>query len=94
MWDVRNTKTELAYAVGYESHFYIQETEGGYDYSLYDRHFELVDGGVLENEDIEIHDAADEILADFLADDYDTDINVDKVSEDPEWLMGQVESKW
>lgn len=88
---MQSKKTELAYAVGYESHFYIQETEGGYDYSLYNRYFELVDGGVLENEDIDIDTAAASILADFLEEGYDTDVDVDQVPEDPEWLMKQVE---
>ena len=52
---------ELAYQVG-KRYFAIQVTEEGYDYSFYDEDFRLMDGGVYENDEISIEEAADEIL--------------------------------
>lgn len=45
-------------------YFAIQETEGGYDYTFYDQDYKALDGGVYENPDIPIWEAAEEILAD------------------------------
>ena len=52
---------ELAYQVG-EQYFAIQTTEEGYDYSFYDEDFRLIDGGVYENDEISIEEAAEELL--------------------------------
>lgn len=53
----------LAYKVG-ELYFSIQETEGGYDYSIYDSDYNLLDGGVYDDPDISIHEAIDRIVVD------------------------------
>ena len=55
--------SELAYEVG-ERYFAIQRTEEGYDYSFYDEDFHLMDGGVYENDEISIEEAAEELLED------------------------------
>lgn len=55
--------SELAYEVG-ERYFAIQTTEEGYDYSFYDEDFRLMDGGVYENGEISIEEAAEELLED------------------------------
>ena len=55
--------SELAYEVG-DRYFAIQRTEGGYDYSFYDEDFRLMDGGVYENGEISIEEAAEELLED------------------------------
>ena len=55
--------SELAYEVG-ERYFAIQRTEGGYDYSFYDEDLRLMDGGVYENDEISIEEAAEELLED------------------------------
>ncbi len=52
--------SELAYEVG-ERYFAIQRTEEGYDYSFYDEDFRLMDGGVYENDEISIEEAAEEL---------------------------------
>ena len=52
---------ELAYEVD-EQYFAIQVTEEGYDYSFYDEDFRLIDGGVYENDEISIEEAAEELL--------------------------------
>ena len=52
---------ELAYEVE-ERYFAIQRTEEGYDYSFYDEDFRLMDGGVYENDEISIEEAAEELL--------------------------------
>ena len=53
---------ELAYEVD-EQYFAIQVTEEGYDYSFYDENFRLIDGGVYENDEISIEEAAEELLS-------------------------------
>ena len=55
--------SELAYEVG-ERYFAIQRSEEGYDYSFYDEDFRLMDGGVYENDEISIEEAAEELLED------------------------------
>ena len=55
--------SELAYEVG-ERYFAIQRTEEGYDYSFYDEDLRLMDGGVYENDEISIEEAAEELLED------------------------------
>jgi len=44
--------------------FAIQRSEEGYDYSFYDEDFRLMDGGVYENDEISIEEAAEELLED------------------------------
>ena len=53
--------SELAYEVG-ECYFAIQRTEEGYDYSFYDEDFRLMDGGIYENDESSIEEAAEELL--------------------------------
>ena len=55
--------SELVYEVE-ERYFAIQRTEEGYDYSFYDEDFRLMDGGVYENDEISIEEAAEELLED------------------------------
>ena len=57
------TPEHLAYEVG-ELYFSIQETEGGYDYSIYDKDYNLLDGGVYDDPDISIYEAMDNIVED------------------------------
>ena len=57
------TPEHLAYEVG-ELYFSIQETEGGYDYSIYDKDYNLLDGGVYDDPDISIYEAMDSIVED------------------------------
>ena len=54
---------EAAYHLDQESYLYIQTSEGGYDYTLFDRFFKEVDGGQLDNPSLNLEKARDEILA-------------------------------
>ena len=47
-----------------KGYFAIQETEGGYDYTFYDQDYKALDGGVYENPDVPIWEAAEGVLAD------------------------------
>lgn len=47
-----------------EGYFAIQEMEGGYDYTFYDKNYKALDGGVYENPNVPIWEAAEDILAD------------------------------
>lgn len=48
-----------------EGYLYIQESEEGYDYTLYDTFMEELDGGQLDNEKITIEEAAEEVVEDY-----------------------------
>ena len=86
--------SELAYEVG-ERYFAIQRTEGGYDYSFYDEDFRLMDGGIYENDEISIEEAAEELLEDEgwtgerIRGDYDQ--LMEKVEEMDEAVMAEIQ---
>ena len=86
--------SELAYEVG-ERYFAIQRTEEGYDYSFYDEDFRLLDGGVYENDEISIEEAAEELLEDegwtgeHIRGDYDQ--LMEKVEEMDEVVMAEIQ---
>ena len=86
--------SELAYEVG-ERYFAIQRTEEGYDYSFYDEDFRLMDGGVYENDEISIEEAAEELLEDEgwtgerIRGDYDQ--LMEKVEEMDEVVMAEIQ---
>ena len=86
--------SELAYEVG-ERYFAIQRTEEGYDYSFYDEDFRLMDGGVYENDEISIEEAAEELLEDEgwtgerIRGDYDQ--LMEKVEEMDEVVMVEIQ---
>ena len=86
--------SELAYEVG-ERYFAIQRTEEGYDYSFYDEDFRLMDGGVYENDEISIEEAAEELLEDEgwtgerIRGDYDQ--LMEKVEEMDEIVMAEIQ---
>ena len=86
--------SELAYEVG-ERYFAIQRTEEGYDYSFYDEDFRLMDGGVYENDEISIEEAAEELLEDEgwtgerIRGDYDQ--LMEKVKEMDEVVMAVIQ---
>ena len=87
--------SELAYEVG-ERYFAIQRTEEGYDYSFYDEDFRLMDGGVYENDEISIKEAAEELLEDEgwtgerIRGDYDQLMK--KVEEMDEVVMAEIQN--
>ena len=86
--------SELAYEVG-ERYFAIQRTEEGYDYSFYDEDFRLMDGGIYENDEISIEEAAEELLEDEgwtgerIRGDYDQ--LMEKVEEMDEIVMAEIQ---
>lgn len=48
---LEETATDIAYKVG-EFYLYVQSCEAGYDYTLYDSNYKVVDGGVYDDPDI------------------------------------------
>ena len=65
-------------------YFAIWRTEEGYDYSFYDEDFRLMDGGVYENDEISIEEAAEKLLVgeDWIG---------ERIRGDYDQLMGKVE---
>ena len=61
---------EAAYKLG-NRYISIQETEGGYDYSIFDESFRLLDGGVYDDEDMTIRDVLDAITDELKQPVYD-----------------------
>lgn len=59
----QTTEQEAAYRLEDGGYLYIQTCESGYDYTLYDRDFSELDGGQLDNPDLSMTAACDEILA-------------------------------
>ena len=57
-------KNSLACKIG-DNYFMIQKSEDGYDYTLYTSDYSEIDGGQLDNPDISIYDAMNEILEDL-----------------------------
>ena len=86
---------ELAYEVE-ERYFAIQRTEEGYDYSFYDEDFRLMDGGVYENDEISIEEAAEELLEEEgwteerVPGDYDQ--LMEKVEEMDEIVLAEIQN--
>ena len=60
---IEQAPEHLAYQVN-DLFFSIQTTEDGYDYSIYDKSYNLLDGGVYDDPDISIHQAIDLIIED------------------------------
>ena len=54
-------ETQIAYQIG-EGYFAIQHTEGGFDYTFYDRDFLVLDGGIYDDTNVTIQEAMDELL--------------------------------
>ena len=63
-------ETELAFQIA-DRYISIQETEGGYDYSIMGADYKEIDGGVYDNPDVTIREALDEIVTDLKASPYD-----------------------
>ena len=59
---LQEEKQEAAYLLENGNYFYIQTCETGYDYTLYQPDFTDLDGGQLDNPEISIEKARDEIL--------------------------------
>ncbi len=56
-------KKEAAYRLFEDKgYFFIQETEEGYDYTFYDQEYQELDGGVYDNLDVSLIEAAEDIL--------------------------------
>ena len=55
----------------------IQTCTEGYDYSVFDADYRLIDGGVYDNPDISIHAALKDVLEDFGLSEQDKRIPVD-----------------
>lgn len=54
---------EAAYRLESGDYLYIQTSETGYDYTLYDPDYKELDGGQLDNPDLSLAEAGKEILA-------------------------------
>ena len=59
-----NRGLEAAFSlVGMNQYFFIQSTDGGYDYTFYDADYREIDGGIYEKEDVSEQEAIEDILS-------------------------------
>lgn len=58
-------KDQAAWQVGHREYLSIHATDGGWDYSIYDKSFAEVDGGRIDLESITIQECRDMILQDL-----------------------------
>ena len=63
-------ETELAFQIA-DRFISIQETEGGYDYSIMGADYKEIDGGVYDNPDVTIREALDDIVTDLKENPFD-----------------------
>ena len=63
-------ETELAFQIA-DRYISIQETEGGYDYSIMGMDYKEIDGGVYDNPDVSIRDALNNIIEDLKENPFD-----------------------
>ena len=63
-------ETELAFQIA-DRYISIQETEGGYDYSIMGMDYKEIDGGVYDNPDVSIRDALNNIIEDLRENPFD-----------------------
>ena len=63
-------ETELAFQIA-DRFISIQETEGGYDYSIMDADYKEIDGGVYDNPDVSIRQALNDIVEDLKENPFD-----------------------
>ena len=63
-------ETELAFQIA-DRFISIQETEGGYDYSIMGADYKEIDGGVYDNPDVSIREALNDIVEDLKENPFD-----------------------
>ena len=63
-------ETELAFQIA-DRYISIQETEGGYDYSIMGMDYKEIDGGVYDNPNVDIREALDNIVEDLKDNPFD-----------------------
>ena len=89
-------ETELAFQIA-DRYISIQETKGGYDYSIMGMDYKEIDGGVYDNPDVSIRDALNNIIEDLKENPFDNGArgnigdNDELISIDYDGLMEKVE---
>lgn len=58
---------EIAYSVDNDKFIGVQTCEDGYDYSVYDTDYKLIDGGVYDNPDISIYSVLKTVIDEYCA---------------------------
>lgn len=81
---------ELAYRIG-DQYFVIQVATEGYDYSFYDKEYKLMDGGNLDNPDISMREAVQDILEDEGLDQLERiPVDYDELQEKAEEIEAEI----
>ncbi len=92
-----NKETELAFQIA-DRYISIQETEGGYDYSIMGADYKEIDGGVYDNPDVSIREALNDIMEDLKENPFDNGArgnirdNDELIPIDYDGLMEKVEA--
>lgn len=84
---------KVAYRMG-DQYFSIQVATEGYDYSFYDNKYKLMDGGVLDNLDVSMREAIQEVLEDEGLDQLErVPVDYDELQEKAEQMKASGEYK-
>lgn len=92
-----NKETELAFQIA-DRFISIQETDGGYDYSIMGADYKEIDGGVYDNPDVSIREALNNIVEDLKENPFDNGArgniseNDELIPIDYDGLMEKVEA--
>ena len=93
----KETETELAFQIA-DRFISIQETDGGYDYSIMGADYKEIDGGVYDNPDVSIREALNNIVEDLKENPFDNGArgniseNDELIPIDYDGLMEKVEA--
>lgn len=63
---MNRSNAEMATYVLEQGYFYIQTCDDGYDYTVYDLEFKEFDGGQLDNPELSIEKAAQELMKEYF----------------------------
>ena len=95
--NVQKLETELAFQIA-DRFISIQETDGGYDYSIMGADYKEIDGGVYDNPDVSIREALNNIVEDLKENPFDNGArgniseNDELIPIDYDGLMEKVEA--
>ena len=85
--EVEPADFQVAYKIGRNHYLALQASDEGWEYTLYDKSFNEIDGGQLDMSELSMIEARKEILWDFKLDKKDLiALDYDELFEKVEWL--------
>lgn len=80
--DDDSNKDELAFKVNENNYVSVQTCSDGYDYSIYDSNYRLLDGGIYDDPHVSIFEALSDVCDDYFPEDSTYEVtNYDELVE-------------